>query len=729
LGGAVFVRQGGTLRIIGGSISGSSVTAGSGSGGGTSGSSEGGAVYLHTGTTLTYEVAAAATSTVANQIGGTGALTKEGAGTLTLQGANTYTGGTTQTAGTIRIENIDGLGTGTLTQSAGTVLIVDASGTIENSMSLYRVDFLQGVTLSGNLTLNNATFDVASGQSAILSGGLSGAGGITKNGAGTLTVTGANTFTGASVLNAGTLVTTTTTALGTGDVTLTAGTLQIQSKLNLGGALAWANNAATVVIDSVESGQFIEVAGNLSPAGGTKTFDVTNSALSENQRYALLSAANLNTFTTANFGITIDPAFQYSLQIDAGTLYIRLTSTDYTVYAQTPNQQQVATALNVFPDATSGDRVTVTTALNDLAISAYGAAFEQCMPALYSSMPTLAFNTANAVNTKLFERLWLTRVGAVNPGLSGGPTESSSALAPPASTRDPLGLEPDQNWSTFLDGNGIFATANSGGAMSNYRSQSGGMTAGAMYKFMEGFDAGLYVGYQYLHSGYAGDSQLQDNAARFGLLGSWAWPGLDPVEETVWVNGLVGGAWHNYDVDRGIAFGTIDRTADSTPGAGEFDLAVGTGYDLKEGNFTFGPAASVQYTYLGVQSFNETGAESLDLAVNSFNSSSCLFTLGGQAAYRWEVNDGLVITPMVSASWQHEFLQDAYTIGSAFDTGGPSSPFNYTTSAPERNFFYGGAGVSVAIDSRWQVIALWNCAAGNADLISQNVYLSLNAKF
>jgi outer membrane autotransporter protein len=373
--------------------------------------------------------------------------------------------------------------------------------------------------------------------------------------------------------------------------------------------------------------------------------------------------------------------------------------------------------------------VTVTTALNDLAISAYGAAFEQCMPALYSSMPTLAFNTANAVNTKLFERLWLTRVGAADPGLSGGTTDTSNSLAPPASARDPLGLEPDQNWSTFLDGNGIFATANSGGALNNYRSQSGGMTAGAMYKFMEGFDAGLYVGYQYLHSGYGGDSQLQDNAARFGLLGSWAWPGLDPVEETVWVNGLVGGAWHNYDVDRGIAFGTIDRTADSTPGAGEFDLAVGTGYDLKEGNFTFGPAASVQYTYLGVQSFNETGADSLDLAVNSFNSSSCLFTLGGQAAYRWEVNEGLVITPMVSASWQHEFLQDAYTIGSAFDTGGPSSPFNYTTSTPERNFFYGGAGVSFTIDSRWQVIALWNCAAGNADLISQNVYLSLNAKF
>ena len=708
------------------------MTAGSGSGTGSAGSAEGGAVYLHTGTTLTYEVAAAATSTVANEIGGTGALRKEGAGTLTLQGANTYTGGTTQTAGTVRIENIDGLGTGALTQSAGTVLVVDASGTIENSMSLYRVDFLKGATFSGNLTLNNATFDVASGQSATLSGVLSGAGGITKNGTGKLTVTGANTFTGASILNSGRLITTTTNALGTGnlaDLTLVNGTLQIQEKLTIGGKLNW-SNPVTVVIDSVENGQFIEVTQNLAlEAGGTKTFDVSSSALSENQSLPLMKAANLNSFSTSEFNVTIDPAFRYVLQIATNTLSIRLTSTDYAVYAQTPNQKQVATALSIFSDATSGDRVTVTTVLNDLELSAYPAAFEQCMPAMYSSMPTLAFNTANAVNTKLFERLWLTRVGAVDPGLSGGATETTRALAPPASSRDPLGLEPDQNWSTFLDGNGIFATANSGGSMNNYRSQSGGMTAGAMYRFLDGFDAGLYVGYQYLHSDYGGINEMQDNAARFGLLGSWAWPGLDPVEETVWVNGLLGGAWHNYDVDRGIAFGTINRTADSTPGAGEFNFAGGAGYDLKEGNFTFGPAASVQYTYLGVQSFSETGADSLDLAVNSFNSSSCLFTLGGQAAYRWEVSEEFVITPMVSASWQYEFLQDAYTIGSAFDTGGPSSPFNYTTSTPERNFFYGGAGVSFAIDSRWQVIALWNCAAGNADLLSQNVYLSLNAKF
>ena len=83
----------------------------------------------------------------------------------------------------------------------------------------------------------------------MLGGILSGTGGITKSGLGTLTVSALNTFTGATFLNNGTLVTTTTSALGAGNVTLNAGTIQINSRLNLDGTLDWASTNATVAIN------------------------------------------------------------------------------------------------------------------------------------------------------------------------------------------------------------------------------------------------------------------------------------------------------------------------------------------------------------------------------------------------------------------------------------------------------------------------------------------------
>ena len=146
--------------------------------------------------------------TVSGTVGGAGGLTKIGEGRLILSGANTNSGGVTLSAGELRLNSANALGTGALTQSSGaSTLEINTTGTITNQMSIYNVNTLQTVTLSGNKTLNNATYDVTNGTTTTESGTLSGGGGITKNGAGTLIVSGTspNTFTGASAVNAGTL--------------------------------------------------------------------------------------------------------------------------------------------------------------------------------------------------------------------------------------------------------------------------------------------------------------------------------------------------------------------------------------------------------------------------------------------------------------------------------------------------------------------------------------------
>ena len=620
--------------------------------------------------------------------------------------------------------------------SGNTVLVTGAGSAWTNRSDLY-------VGLFGS----NSTLTISAGADVSSLGGEIGL--FTPNNS--VLVTG----TGSTWINAGTLnvgrggIGNTLTVADGGSVSATTitvfqgstlgGTGTVNGNLTVNGTLAAGNS----------SGTFFLAGGNLTMGAGstwdqeifsTSVFDVVNvtggtAFLNGTMNITAetggsLQYGNQYNFLTASGGITgtfssiLAPSGYRGRLINSGTVAgILVAPSSYTLVAQSPNQARVAGALNGFISATTGDRLTVSTELDQLSAGAYASAFEQIMPSTYSSLPTLAFNTANALNTKLFERIWLMQVA----GLSGAAVAGDS----PTQNNDnnPLGLKADENWSPFVDANGIFASANSGGTLDTYNAQNGGVTTGGMYKFLPNLMAGAYAGYQYTHAGYDGSTSMEDNAARFGLLASWAGETCYRNTDNIYLNGLVGGQMHNYNVDRQIAYSTINRTANATPTAGEFDSAVQVGYNMREGGFTFGPQASLQYTYLGVNSFNESGADSLDLNVDSFNSSSMMFTLGGQGAYRIEVDEDFAVIPMASASWQHECLQNSYGIQSAFATGGPSESFNFQSSAPLRDFFYGGVGVGFAIGQNWQVSVLWNASAANADLSSQNVFISAAARF
>jgi fibronectin-binding autotransporter adhesin len=139
-------------------------------------------------------------------IAGAGGLVKSGAGTLTLSGENTFSGGTTLDQGVLRLDHASAAGSGAITQTPNSsTLQINTTGTVANVMSIFNIQTLQTVTLSGNKTLNNATYTVEADTTTTESGNLSGAGGITKQGTGTLLVTGNNTFTGAVAVNEGVL--------------------------------------------------------------------------------------------------------------------------------------------------------------------------------------------------------------------------------------------------------------------------------------------------------------------------------------------------------------------------------------------------------------------------------------------------------------------------------------------------------------------------------------------
>ena len=89
----------------------------------------------------------------------------------------------------------------------------------------------------------------------------------------------------------------------------------------------------------------------------------------------------------------------------------------------------------------------------------------------------------------------------------------------------------------------------------------------------------------------------------------------------------------------------------------------------------------------------------------------------------------MIITPTAFAGWQHEFLQHSCGINSTFAAGGPAAPFNYNTSSPAHDNFYGGVGVTVGVGESWQATFIYSASAANQDNSSQNLYLGLGYKF
>ena len=163
----------------------------------------------------------ATASSVSGVISGGIALTKAGAGTLTLSGANTYSGDTAISAGTLQVSGSGSLGSGSY---AGLVSVASAS-----------------------------VLQVSSSAAQTLSGAISGAGSVLKDGSSTLTLTNTgNSYSGGTTVSAGRLV------LGASNVLPDSGTLTVS-----GGTLSLGTNSDTVAALSLAGGTITSSSGTL----------------------------------------------------------------------------------------------------------------------------------------------------------------------------------------------------------------------------------------------------------------------------------------------------------------------------------------------------------------------------------------------------------------------------------------------------------------------------------
>jgi uncharacterized protein YhjY with autotransporter beta-barrel domain len=525
----------------------------------------------------------------------------------------------------------------------------------------------------------------------------------------------------------------------TGSVTPT-GTLTVKGNLILG-------STGSTIIEAGGSWQYsrLAVGGATSLGGALIVLGANGYGLNPGDRYTFLTSGN---GISGSFS-SIEIPFPYRARVVISgdpSASIIVAPLSYAFMAAGGNQSSVAKALDSFSPATAGDQVVVSTALDSLRASQYSQAFNAIAPTFYECLGTLAFNLANAQNSELLQRLWGLRLAEGGGFSMGGLPENTPAFVQPEgkgvldSKKDFLRPGTDNRWGLFVDGNGIFAQASSASQLPNYKSESGGITTGLTYKWNSSFGTGLYCGYEgsYTKLGAAGSglgvgSTLIDNSVRFGLFGTYGQKNAAGEAVGFYANALAGGGYNNYQANRIIQFGSatnntaFSRTANSSPGAGELDTMLAGGYDIKAGNFTFGPTASLQYTYLAVNGVNETGAQSLDFNSSGWNTESMLSSLGAHAAYTWKAGRNVVVVPQISLNWQHEFMQNPYDING--NLGGSSPNFSTWSATPIRDTLYTGVGFTVEFAKRWNTSLFYNASAGNSNLTSQNIFLSAGLMF
>ena len=611
-------------------------------------------------------------------------LTKVGTGTLMLTGANTYTGGTTISGGTLQ------LGNGGTTGS-----------------------------IVGNV-IDNGTLAFNRSDSVTFPGIISGMGDVVKLGTGTLTLPSINTYTGSTTVNTGSLI-------------VDGSIASAQTLVNAGGFLGGhgtigGNLVNNGIVGQVNSPGTLTVSGNYTQnAGGTLRIGVAglapgqtdllavggHAAVAGTLQFVRLGSFNLQpgnqiTFLTANNGVSgTFGTVQNGIGGTGTIVQVQVISLPNSVvlegtqgsFAQlsglTSNEGAVAKML----DSARGDprAAPLFAFLNSQPLSALPNDLNQIAPVQNTSFRATTVSHANAQISNLGGRMSAIRAGltgftAMGFGLPGGAVSYGEGLqgenGPEGKAAPPAPAPAPQNrWGVFFTGLGEFTDINSTPQAAGYNVNTGGFTAGVDYRLTSFLAVGLTAGYS--HTGINIDQNggnIDVNSGQFGLY-TTAWT------KGFYLDAAISGGPDGYNSHRNA----LQGSANGNTSGPSFNVLAAVGYDWTHGALTIGPTASFQFGYVGLNEFSESGSQA-PLKFPNQNSESERTAFGAKATYDWQVGH-LHVLPQLSAAWQHEYGDTAYSIVANLASGAGNS---FTVVGPQtgRDSLLIGAGVSVLLNDR-----------------------------
>jgi outer membrane autotransporter protein len=651
------------------------------------------------------------TGTYAGQIFGTGGLdvgeaSGNNPGVVVLANlTNSYTGGTlVQGGATLSVANDTNLGD----PSGGIVL---SGGELLTTVSGFNTARTVGVNPAAGPNILAA----ANATTATYTGILSGDGAVTIGDgthAGTVVLAGANTYSGGTVIDLGTLLVDNAQALGTGDVIVNGGVLAADPQpINvLGNYTQSAAGTLQLNVAGRATGQFdtLNVTGNASLNGTLRLINQGYQPQSGDQLKLVTTggvvssrfAQFINPFLTGPGFNTVDLVYaRQSVTLEflklatpvippPGTPPTVVITTDFSSFAFTPNQSAAANLLDAVqldPRATN-----LISFLNTEPFANLPADFQKISPEGLTAFYEIGFSNANIQKLTLESRLDdlhngsngfssnMKVNGATVNDQAGADGKTSKAVVEPV-----LQHTPENRWGVWVTGFGDFVSVDGDGNAQGYNFTTGGVSVGLDYRITDQLAIGVFGDYSHTWTSLNSSGHIDVDSGRGGVYATW-------FSHGIYLNAAIYGGYSSYDSGRtglgGLANG-------STEGA-EWSTFISGGYDFHFGPLTVGPIASLQYTEVGIDSFNEKGSLA-PLAIHSDSAESLRSDVGFRLFYQWQIGK-IIVEPSLKAAWEHEYKYSALPITAGFaGIPGPSATFSGPSEGHDSAVV--SAGVSVQL--------------------------------
>jgi len=316
--------------------------------------------------------------------------------------------------------------------------------------------------------------------------------------------------------------------------------------------------------------------------------------------------------------------------------------------------------------------------------------FEKISPDSLSAIYEVSFSAANVQASNLENRFAEIRNGSTGftsslnisntPGTMVEGKDGKAVIEP---IKNVLTPSLENKWGVWVSGSGQFVNVSGDGNGRGYDFTTGGVSLGLDYRLTKNFALGIAVGYAHNWTNLTGNGNIDVNTGRGGFYASYSQGGF-------YLNGYAGGAYNSYDARRDALGGG----ASGNTNGGEFDGYAGAGYEFHFGGFTFGPIASLEYSYVNVSGYNESGSIA-PLRIVSQSEDSLRTNVGLSASYTWKTGK-VQLRPSLRAGWQHEFFYSALPINAQFGSGAGSV---FTVHGPAEG--HDSAVIDAGIDVQW----------------------------